>query len=369
MELVFLTDHMKFSGGRRLMFDYANYLMGKGHKVTVLVNEERGELAGTIPVSVVPEFSAKYVPKSDLIIATSPKEVRQAWECKTAKVVHFCQGFELTDLEQRLSGKVLPPRYEGSGFMHALMIFKKKFTWRRKLREFDNVYKLPTYLISVSAHLQKELEERYGRPAPLCRNGVDLNNLHPRSDWNSAEKFSEKRPLRIINIGPINVTYKGIATTLEAVEKAKKNGMHIEFTRITPIATKTETPENVPYKLYEKLPRGRFCEVLRNNDVYISNSTEREGFGLPAMEALASGLICILSNILCYRTFTERKDHCIFVPEFDTEATLAAIERIYNMPESEKEAFHRNALAVGAEYSHDKACMEFENILEKIIKS
>lgn len=365
MNLVFLTDHMKFSGGRRLMFDYASYLIEKGHNVKILVNEERGELAGTVPVTVIPEFTREYIPDCDLIIATSPKEVRQAWDCSRGKVVHFCQGFELTDLEHRLNGKVLPPRFQGKGFFHALKIFRKKFTWRRKYKEFDEVYKLPTYLISVSAHLQKELEERYKRPAPLCRNGVDLNMFYPNPDW-KPETFSEKRPIRIINIGPIEVTYKGIQTTLEAVEKARKKGIPIELTRISPITCKSEQGRELPYKLHEKLPRDTFCKLMRESDVYISNSTEREGFGLPAMEALASGLVCVFSNILCYRSFSPRKDHCFFVPEWDADATVEAIEKIYRMSPEELTRYRKNALEVASDFSHQKACAEFEDILRKI---
>lgn len=365
MKLIFITDHMKFSGGRRLMFDYALYLMDKGHDVSVLVEEKKGELRDYVPVEVVPTLSREHIPDCDLIIATSPKEVRQAWETRRGKVVHFCQGFELTDLEQRISGQVLPPRYQGRGLARKLKVFKKKLTWRRKLRRFDQVYKLPTHLISVSAHLQRELEDRYKRPAPLCRNGVDLTTLYSRDDWRP-EAFTPERPMRIINIGPMDVTYKGVETTLEAVAAAKAKGIPIEFSRITPIAVRAENKDNIDYALYEGLPRDEFCSVLRRQDVYISNSTEREGFGLPAIEAMASGLIPILSSISAYKNFTSRRDHCLFVPEGDAKATTAAIEKLYNMSQDEFSAMRKNALEVAAEFSHAKACEVFESILNDI---
>jgi glycosyltransferase involved in cell wall biosynthesis len=348
------------------MFDYAIYLAQKGHEVITLVEKKEGELANYITAQIVPDFSSPNIPDCDLIIATSPKEVKQALEAGKGKVVHFCQGLELVDLEQRISGNVIPPRFQKKGFLNALKLWKKKIGWRKKFKRFDNVYKLPTHLIAITEPMRKYLEERYGRKVDMVRNGVDLNILHPRENL-KPEKFTNERPMRIINIGPFDVTYKGIPTTLKAIEKAREQNIPIDFSRITPIRSEKEA-NNPPYKIYLNLSRKDFGEALRSYDVYISNSTEREGFGLPAMEALASGLICILSEITAYKSFTDRRDHCIFVSEGDAQATTEAIKKVYNMTEDELTQMRKNALEVASEFSHEKACEEFEKALQKILK-
>jgi hypothetical protein len=160
MYCVFISDHMKFSGGRKLMFDYAAFMKKQGHKCDVIVEEERGDLAGTIEVKVVPSLSKEYLPKCDLIIASDPREVKQAHQAKCGKVVHFCQGFEITDLEERISGKVLPPRFEKKGFKNQLILFKKRITWRHKLRLFESIYRMPSHLITISIHLKEILEKK-----------------------------------------------------------------------------------------------------------------------------------------------------------------------------------------------------------------
>ncbi|OGV35565.1 MAG: hypothetical protein A2020_07130 [Lentisphaerae bacterium GWF2_45_14] len=365
MKLIFITDHMKFSGGRRLMFDYALYLMKKGHEVSVLVEKKEGGLSDYIPAKVVPALSAEHIPEADLIIATSPKEVRQAWEAHRGKVVHFCQGLELVDLEQRISGAVTPIRYQGNGILKKLKIFKKKFEWRRKHRIFDDAYKLPTHLIAITDPMCKYLEDRYQRPAYLCRNGVDLENLNPRADW-KPEHFTETRPMRIVNVGPIEVTYKGIPVTVKAVEMARARDIPLDFMRLASIAGKNEMGGGLTYNLLLNSPRREFCEALSSCDVYISNSTEREGFGLPAVEAMASGLLCILSDITAYRSFSSETGHCIFVPGDDAGATADAIEKIYKMPLSEMSQMRAKAITLASQFSHQKACAEFEQILEKI---
>jgi glycosyltransferase involved in cell wall biosynthesis len=114
------------------------------------------------------------------------------------------------------------------------------------------------------------------------------------------------------------------------------------------------------------IPKAELAAKLRNSDIYLSNSTEREGFGLPAIEAAASGLLCILSDITAYRSFSSRDDYCIFVPEGDSDATVSALERIYNMPGPEFRKMRNNSIEVASEFSHNEACSRFENILMEI---
>ena len=59
MKIVFLSQHMKFSGGRRLHFDYAKYLISAGHDVSVLVIKDVGELKGYLPIVTVPTFDGR----------------------------------------------------------------------------------------------------------------------------------------------------------------------------------------------------------------------------------------------------------------------------------------------------------------------
>lgn len=368
MKLVFLSDHMRFSGGRKLMFEYADFLKERGHDVHILVEEERGELVGDFQVEKVPAFTSEHVPESDLIIATSPKEVKQAHDCRKGPVVHFCQGFEITELQLRINGQVTPTRYQGEGVLKKLHLWKKRGSWKKKLKRFDNIYRLPTHLIAVSSHLKEELEERYGRPVHLCRNGIDQKRFHPRPDW-KPEPFSEKRPMRIISVGPYQVTYKGIDTTLAALDKARKDGVHFELLRLVSYPSDVEN-ESKPfeYKIVNRCSDEELAEFVRSSDVYVSNSTEREGFGLPAMEALSCGLLCVLSSITAYQRFSDRNDHCLFVPEGDVDTTTKAVKTFYDYSPEEITDKRKNALEVAADFSHEKACRQFEEILLELLK-
>ncbi len=86
-----------------------------------------------------------------------------------------------------------------------------------------------------------------------------------------------------------------------------------------------------------------------------------------ALFFLASGLVPILSDINCYRSFSGRSDHCIFVPEGDSEATFKAIERLYRMNPSEFQSMREKGISVSNDFSFDKACARFEELLKSFL--
>ncbi|MFA6293324.1 MAG: glycosyltransferase family 4 protein [Victivallales bacterium] len=368
MKIVFLSNHMKFSGGRMLMFLYAEFLASRGPDIKLHVKNKTGELSGT-EATAVPSFSAENIPACDLIVATSPPEVKEGWESgKGAKVVHFCQGLDLIDMEHRIQGKFLPPRYQGKGLWHDIIIRMKKRQWEKTLRQWDEIYRLPTYFISVSEHISRELEKRYGKPAPLCRNGVDLKILHPLENW-EPPIFSADRPMKIVNVGSYNVTYKGLPVTYDAIGLARKRGIPVDFIRISKDSSEFEKNIGLDFKMITDPPRLEFARILRSCDIYLSNSTEREGFGLPAMESMASGLVDILSGISCYRSFCRDREFCLFVPEGDASATADALEKIYRMSPAEFANIRKTSLEVASTFSQDLACLRFEEILKSIMET
>jgi len=174
---------MKFSGGRKLLFEYASFLQKEGHNVEMLIQEKRGLLSNYIDTKIISNFSPNNIPECDIIIASKPKEVLKSWDSGKGKVVHFCQSFEITDLEQRIRGEALPFRYHKKGLLNSLKVYKKRKSWKCKVRRIDRVYRVPTHLITVSAHLKKLLEKRYKRPVYLCRNGVHQEFFYPDKNW------------------------------------------------------------------------------------------------------------------------------------------------------------------------------------------
>ena len=234
--------------------------------------------------------------------------------------------------------------------------------WQKKISRIDAVYRLPTTLVAVSKHLQEELEARYQRQVHLCINGIHKEFFFPGQDFQWGE-FTRTNPLRIINIGPFPVTFKGIDTTLNAICILKENSLPVKFIRVAPLILQIEKNNPLIDKYYENIPADELGDLMRSCHVYISNSTEGEGFGLPALEAISSGTIAVLSRIASYRNFSETDDFCFFVPEHDAQATAAAVKKIMRTPESEIREIRKKSLAVADQFSFERSCHTFEEIL------
>jgi glycosyltransferase involved in cell wall biosynthesis len=54
---------------------------------------------------------------------------------------------------------------------------------------------------------------------------------------------------------------------------------------------------------------------MHSCDVLIAPNHRQEGFGLPAAEAMASGLPCVMTAIPSYLSFDETHDYALFAPE------------------------------------------------------
>jgi glycosyltransferase involved in cell wall biosynthesis len=70
--------------------------------------------------------------------------------------------------------------------------------------------------------------------------------------------------------------------------------------------------------------------LYRQTDIFVSSSLEAEGFGLPAVEALSSGVPCVLTEIPAYGSFSAARDFAYFVPTHRPEAIADGIMTFIN---------------------------------------
>lgn len=369
MKTVFLIDNLKFSGGRKSFLELAVDFRNKGHQVELLTLTQKGDLSGVFPSRQVPEFSATTIPACDFIITTTPAEVKAAFESEKGKTVHFCQGFEIEDLQSRLEDKAIPFRYRGKSLYKKLKLMVKKLHWKSKIAKLDKIYSLDTILIAISKHLKKVLEERYSREVYFCGYGVSKKFFSCDKTWRP-RRFTEEAPCRIINVGPVGVTFKGIPDTLDAISMLKEKKLPIRFIRVSPDEKKDEDlSSTVIDEYHSRLSPEDLGGLMRNCDIYISNSLEGEGFGLPAMEAMSCGLLCVLSSISSYLNFSDSRDYALFVPERNPGKTAEAVEKILSMPPEEVTSLRAKSLFIAEDFSLQKAFDKIEKMLFEKLNS
>lgn len=370
LRITFLYGHLRFSGGRKVLRDYADDLRSGGHQVCEIARQTgRVEDFGYDVESVLQtdRIDRTTVPESDLIVVSEHDEVRDAVATGRGPVVHFCQGFQIHDYEHRLRYSLLPERYQSAWWgLRRLELWKQRRKWRRRIREFDAIYSLPTRLVCVSRELSKHLQQRYGRPVELAENGISPDHFRPAANP-PAWKFDRHHPCRILSVGSSGTLFKGIGETVAAVSQVKSKGLPVEFIRISPEApSNAERLSGVVDEFHHGLSQSQMADLYRSCHLYVSNSHPGEGFGLPAMEALRSGLATVLSEIPAYRSFADHRRFTRFVPVCDPSATANAIEDLMAWDPEAIGLLRREAKIAAERFTLENARRGFEAALLRI---
>lgn len=120
---------------------------------------------------------------------------------------------------------------------------------------------------------------------------------------------------------------KGLAEFLSAVEILRRSGMSGSVT----IVSKSK-PESIPAGIIVKsnLSEQELATEYRRAAVFVCTS-HAEGWGLPALEAMASGTpVVTTSHGGC--SYARHRENCLTVPVRDAAATAAAVKEILESP-------------------------------------
>jgi glycosyltransferase involved in cell wall biosynthesis len=191
------------------------------------------------------------------------------------------------------------------------------------VRKIERIYGLPTTKITVSPHLKETLESHYGQPCHVVPNGIDPHLFFP-----SSTRRDYQGSLRLLSVGPIDVAAKGIDDTLEAVKILKERKAPVEFIRVSlSPPTEFELKSGLVDRFLTGLNENEMAELYRSVHILIAPSI-REGVGLPAIEAMSCGLLCILTDSGNYRSLDPVMDFACFVPLHSPERIAAGVLRL-----------------------------------------
>ena len=268
--ICYLLASTTLHGGATIAFRQAEELQARGFETVIAATDGPPDWYDLgVPLHTVPEFGGRHVPQADLYMGTSFTTVPGAHDTGLGIGAHLVEGYE-GDLpgNAALRGRI----------------------------EF--VYGLKTVKFAVSPHLVELVRERFDQPCRLTRNGVDTALFHAEGRTSGGNGG----PLRVGVVGPFEGSLEGVPTALAAVEAVRREGHRLELVRVT-----AEPPGAIERSLHPAdelhvgVPPATVGDILRSCDIAVSASTALEGFGLPALEALACGCATVLSDIPAHR--------------------------------------------------------------------
>jgi glycosyltransferase involved in cell wall biosynthesis len=302
------------------------------------------------------------IPDCDLYVGSIPSDVNRLFQMGKGRIAHLCQGYEPIDFTSRIEGEAITEKYLRKG-VFSIRRWIDVLKFKRRIKEIESIYALPTVKAAVSSHLVELIQKRYGQACALIRNGIDPGIFYP----NERNVWGEHGRIRVLSVGPINVGFKGIPDTLQAIKLLKGKGIPIEFFRVSPHPpSEREEVGKVADHYKINLKEQEMAELYREVDIFISSSLEGEGFGLPAMEALSCGVPSILTEISSYKNFDNHRDFAFFVPvhrpDRIAEGVLALIEE-----RGLREKCKERGLSVARGFTLMRTQQDLANFIEGLI--
>jgi glycosyltransferase involved in cell wall biosynthesis len=296
MRIVYVVESLGMSGGVKVIVEHAEGLAARGHDVSIVTREaEHGWIPIGVPVREVPIFDARTLPEADVHVATwFPTVVPTVRAARAPKIFHFSQGWEAI--------------YD--------------YTAHRRA-EIDEAYGQPIPKLLISAHLRRLFEGRYPGPFHVLLQAIRPEDYRPTGP----EKTSPAAPATVGVVGPFETENKGIPVALRALQRVRDAGRAVALHRASQLPQSPEERRLVLAALYlHRAGVAEMADFYRGLDLLIHPSFEAEGFPLPPLEAMASGVPVVLTAIPSYEPIP--RDAASFVAPGDDAAMAREAVRL-----------------------------------------
>jgi glycosyltransferase involved in cell wall biosynthesis len=202
------------------------------------------------------------LPGQDLVIGTYWTTLAVAEQLQLGPVAHFCQG------------------YEGR-FSHL----------RPQWPEIEAVYRSARPLLTVTPHLGEYLGQRFDKAWRLATPVLDPL-FHP---------LRHRRPRRrpwIAVAGVFEADMKDLPTALETVRQLRASSVPCRLLRMSALPLTDREHALLPAdRFLHQIDPQTVAHELRRCDLLLFSSRPEDGFGLPLLEAMASGVPAVSSRI------------------------------------------------------------------------
>jgi glycosyltransferase involved in cell wall biosynthesis len=295
VKIVYAVESLGMSGGVKVIVEHAEGLAERGHDVSIVTKDARHDwMPIRVPVSEVARFDAFTLPRADVHVATwFPTVVPVSRAGRARRIFHFSQGYEAV-------------------YPHVA----------DRLGEIDAAYREPLPKLLISAHLVPLLSGKFPGPFHVLPQAIRVEDYRPRED-----RSTPHVPAVVGVVGPFEAENKGIPFALEAVRRLRAEGRGVRLHRASQLALSDgEGALLAPDEYRHGATVAEMTDFYRGLDLLLHPSFEAEGFPLPPLEAMASGVPVVLTDIPSYGPIP--REAAAFVPPGDAAALAHEAARL-----------------------------------------
>ena len=404
MKITFVLSTLEQVGGVRVVFEYANRLQKRNHQVSIvypvvnlpfLKRASFGELVGWFltnvarhikqisrgghpqpfetasPLIKIPVLSSRFVKSAEKTIPDADVVVATSWEtaytvgqlhAKKGRKFYFVQNYEIghawSDGHCWSEAKRLKRNDETCALAMADVTPKKRRLKATK-EAVDRSYRLPLRKITISEWLRRLIEDKFGQHVDaIIPNGVNFDIF-----------FEEENGRH--DSAPLNVLMpyrrdkaKGFSDGLEAlalVRKRHPNARLSVFGKRTPLSfgKLPRLPEWIQF--HDRKSDAQLRTLYNGTHIFVSPSWI-EGFGLPAMEAMACGCAVVTTDAGGFSDDLKDGENALVVPIRNPGALARGVCRLIE-DNDKREKVAENGYRYVQQFTWERATDKLEAIL------
>lgn len=336
LSIGYVLPHRNLTGGLKMLLEQMRLLKARGHKVSAFRKGIDGE-------PVLPNWYSLEVDRQVLV----PQDKNLCDYLTGCEVVMAGWIGQLPELAR----SKVPVVYWEQGHE---WLFGETGDWLQDVRirhYLSQCYSQPCHLAAVSPLIASILETKYGRSATVIPNGVDIGLYHPgiHRDRDS-----------ILLIGDPRLRFKAFDVALEALTKVWKAGFRFRVNWACQVAPNLANCD-FPLDCVTNLSQEALAEYYRCSGIHLFASWY-EGFGMPPLEAMASGIPVVATDCGGIRAYAEPGVNALLADPGDTDSLAAGLAFLLSHPDAAttlSDAGRRTAV----EFSLDRSVAILEDYL------
>ncbi len=320
--IVWVIPGTWISGGIAVVVRHANMLQERGYRVFLVTQD----LKATIPwfthqkVKVVPmsRISVLLEEGIDILIATGWNSAPTVDLLPAKRKLYFVQSDE------------------------------RKFYDDPVMKQFvGTTYDLPFEYLTMAHFLQAWLREEFDQESTYVPNGLDVAVFHP-----VVVRQTKTDKIRVLIEGPINVPFKGVAESYEAVA-----GLDCELWLVS---SNGVPPAHWKYdQFFERAPLHEMPKIYSSCDILLKMSTV-ESFCYPPLEMMACGGVPVILEVSGIEEYARHEENC-FIVQSQQEARQA-VARLISDP-ALRDRLRRGGLETAKKWSWERSVDALEQVI------
>lgn len=342
LSIGYVIPHKFLTGGLKMLLSQMKELKSRGHKIYGLFRGKEGE-------SVLPEWFDIKIDK-EILVPLNKSYLEYINQCDIVVCGFFNQIYEFKDSK-------IPIVYweQGSEFLFGDY---GDLSYNSSYRiELQKCYSCNCYLASVSETINKILKARFDRDSCIIPNCIDTELYYPvNHEFNSS----------ILLVGNPSLSFKGFNTAMQVLQKVWGCGHKFSVNWVCQVIPNVKGVD-FPINFIEKPAQKELAEYYRKSDLLLFTSVY-EGFGMPPLEAMASGVPVVTTNCGGINEFIEPGYNALVSEAYDSDSLASSVIYLLSNKEA-RDALGKCGRETVLKFSVDNVITQLENYLVSIVRN